>query len=191
MEKLNIIKDLIKQNSKKRIFAENIVVEHNNYFYKSPHFSWKYFFYNWKNAYKSVKESYDIIKTYFWNDFNITKTKFYEDKELHYIIKQEKINWDLINFKKIKDIKIKDQISLLLEINKNLWKEKWLFLDILWTEALYNPFTLHNLIINNNEIYIFDFWFLDKNSSNIAFKWFSILFYYLQLFWIEKVLLKK
>jgi len=86
MENRNTIKDLLRKNSTKRIFAENIVIEHNNYFYKTPNFSWKYFFYNWKNAYKEVKENHDIIKTYFWEHFKVTNTEFYQDEDLLYII---------------------------------------------------------------------------------------------------------
>jgi hypothetical protein len=39
MENLNTIKILLKKNKIKRIFAENVVVEYNNYYYKSPNFS--------------------------------------------------------------------------------------------------------------------------------------------------------
>jgi hypothetical protein len=72
-----------------------------------------------------------------------------------------------------------------------MWKEKWLFLDILGTDCIFHPTSLHNLMIYKGHIYLFDFWLLDKNANSIIFRFFSRLFFHMQCFWIEKVLISK
>lgn len=191
MKEIDIIKKGFKQNWFKRLFSENIVIEHKNFFYKTPNISWKYLFHKWKCPYKSIKKDYNLIKQIFWNDFIVVNTKIIKDIDITYIIKQKKITWKILSNKDLNNNKIKNKLLLILYLNKKLWKEKWVFLDILWTDALYSPFKLHNLMIKDGTIYIFDFWFLNKNSYSFTFKIFSIFFYYLQLFWIEKILLRR
>lgn len=186
------IKKILLKNKFKRILWENIVVEYENFFYKTPNFAWKYLFYKWINAYEFITNIIKILEENFWNDFYIVKTEIIQDEKLKYIIKQEKINNSKILTKKnLKEKEIKDKIKLLLEKNKKIWKEKWFFLDMLWTDSFFAPFSIHNILIDDkNKLYIFDFWVLNKNANCYIFKFFSYLFYYLQIFWLEKVLLK-
>ena len=191
MKKLDKVKKLLKAIPIKRFFAENRVVEYEGYFYKCPNITWKYIFYRNKDAYKAIKNSYKIIKQYFWEDFDIVRTDITRDEELLYIIKQEKICWDVVSAKLFKNPEIRNKILLFLEKNKLLWKEKWLFLDVMWADAIFSPFKIHNLIIVWDQIFIFDFWFLNKKSSRFFFRYFSIIFYHLQILWLEKVLLRR
>ncbi len=190
MKNLDEIKKLLKKIPIRRFFAENRVVEYKNFFYKCPNITWKYLFYRNKDAYKAIEHSYEITKKYFWKDFDIAKTEIYRDENLLYIIKQEKIHWEILSPKFFKNIEIKNKTLLFLEINKKLWEQEWLFLDVLWTEVILNPFKMHNLVIKWDQIFIFDFWFINRKSSRWFFRYFSTVIYYLQVFWLEKVLLR-
>jgi hypothetical protein len=75
---------------------------------------------------------------------------------------------------------LKNRFNLMVEINKKLWKEKWYSLDFLWAQIFYKPFKLHNLLIKDNEIYLFDFWLLNKNSNSLLVKYLSPIWYHLQ-----------
>lgn len=190
MKELKHIKKLFKKNKFTRAFAENIVVEYENYFYKTPNISGKYLFYKWVDPYDSIHDSFKIIENTFWKKCKIAPTKIHRDKEFSCIIKQEKLNGNILSKQDLKDPIIKKEIRELLKLNKKLWKKTWLFLDILWTDCIFHPTSLHNLMIYKGHIYLFDFWLLDKNANSVIFRFFSKLFFHLQCFWIEKILIK-
>lgn len=191
MNELKKVKKILLKKQSWRIFSENIVIEYNNSFYKCPNFAWKFIFYKWIDAYKFIHKSYKLLLNYFSNDFKVVNSKIIKDKKLIYIIKQEKINWRLLVKKDLKDKKIRKQVIKLLEINDFLWKKEWLFLDILWTDIISKPLTFHNIFINDWELYIFDFWLLNKKAHSRTFRFLSYLFYYLQNFWIKYILIWK
>jgi len=190
MEELQKVKELLLKNQSKRMFAENIVIEYNNYFYKCPNFSWKFLFYKRINAFEFINKSYSLLLLYFSKDFNIANTKIINDEKFWYIIKQDKIKWTALVRKDLINNKIKNKVILLLKINDELWEKEWFFLDILWTDIISNPLTFHNIFISDWELYIFDFWLLNKNANSKTFRFLSYLFYYLQNFWIKYILLK-
>lgn len=191
MKELEKVKKLLKENKRSRPLAENIVIEYNNHFYKAPNYSAKYLFYKWIDSYSFVKKSYQLLKEKFWDDFKIVETQIFKDKNFQYIIKQKKIEGRILEKKDLKEKIVKEKIEHLLKKNKALWKKQWFFLDILGTESLYNPSKMHNIFIcENKDLYIFDFWLLNKNAKSYTFRFFSYLFYFIQSFWLEKILLR-
>lgn len=191
MEEISKVKKLLLKNQKSRILAENIVIEDKWCFYKSPNFSGQFLFYKWVCPYEFVNKSYNLLKKYFWNDFQIVDSDIYKDNDLYYIIKQKKINWRMLHKKDFKDSDIKKSFEKLLEINEKIWKKEGMFLDILWTDVIFKPLYIHNLFIcKDKKLYIFDFWLLNKNAKSFIFRILSYLFYYLQKFWIKNLLLR-
>ena len=169
-----------------QIALNRVGIEYDNYFYKSPNFSWEFLFYKWISPYDNVIDNYVTLKKYFSNDFEIVSTLIFKDKDLSYIIKQKKIIWRVLNKNDFNDNQIKDNFLKLIKINKQMWKNEGLFLDILWTDILFKPFSVHNIFTcDNKKIYIFDFWLLNKNANNYLFRFISYFFYYFQLFWIK------
>jgi len=180
------IEKLLLKNQRSRLIAENIVVEYNNHFYKSPNFSGEFLFYKWVCPFTCLHKSYKILKEYFWDDFEIVDTHIYKDDYLSYIIKQEKIKWRALNKNDFSDEEIKRKFLKLIKINKKMWKKEGLFLDILWTDFLIKPFSIHNIFIcENKKLYIFDFGLLNKKANSYIFRFVSYFFYNLQLFWIK------
>ncbi len=180
-----------KKNKKSfRIFWENIVFEDNDYFYKIPNIVAKTIFYSKENSFKKIEESFEIIKKYFSDYFLIPKTQIIEYKPWSYLIKQKKINWVFLTKKILKENKrVKEQFKKLIEINEKMLKETWYFLDILWTDFIYNPNSIHNLMVFHDHILIFDFWLLRLNSKRKIFKFVSRVSYKIQIKIIKKFFL--
>ncbi len=170
-----------KEKKSFRVFWENFVFEHEWYFYKMPNIVAKTIFYSGKNSFEEVKKSFEIIKKYFWEVFVIPDTKIVEYKKGSYVIKQKKVDWKFLSKSILRENRvIKEKFKKLMIINEELYKEKWLFLDILWTDFIYDTNSIHNLMVIWNDIYLFDFWLLDKNSSWIIFKFVSKVAYKIQ-----------
>jgi len=183
MKNLDNVKKMFEKNRYKRIFWECIVVEHDNCFYKTPNYTWK-MVHSWKDKYKCVVNSVDLIKKYFSKICKITETEITKNDECHYIIKQKKIHGDILKFSDFKNEIIRKKMTEILKINKQLWKKEWYFLDLFWTDVFFK-LKVSNLILYKNDIYIFDFWLLNKNSKNYFFRFLSYIFYYLQIFLLD------
>lgn len=190
MDEIEEIKNLVKKKKALRTFWENHVYYNNWYFYKIPSFFWKLIFYKDLESYTEVKNNYELLERYFWEYFKIADTDIFKDKDNHYVIKQKKLDWDILSVRDIKkDSLLKDKFRKLMEINEKMWEEKNIFLDILWTDFIFNPFRIHNIIKNWDNLYLFDFWVLKKDSKNSVFRFFSNLFYHLQRLIIYKLYL--
>lgn len=181
MQEYEVIKTKLIENKKFNL-SENIVIEYNDYFYKTPNPFVKKIIYKDTHPREYLNISYEIIKYYFWNICNIAETEILNDNEFWFIIKQNKIEWKVFSKEDLKNNLLKNNLNFIFEANKKLWEEKWYSLDFLWAQIFYKPFNLHNLIIRNNEIYLFDFWFLNKNSNSIFVKYLSFIWYYFQKF---------
>ena len=173
--------ELKKEKKSFRIFWENFVFEHEWYFYKMPNVVAKTIFYYGKNSFEEVKKTFEIIKKYFWEDFLIPDTKIVQYKEGSYVIKQKKIDGKFLSKSILRENKkIKKDFEKLMLINEKMKEETGLFLDILWTDFMYNPNSIHNLMVFNDEIVLFDFWLLDTNSEGKIFKFVSKIAYGVQ-----------
>jgi hypothetical protein len=70
--------------------------------------------------------------------------------------------------------------------NEIMWRQQWFFLDILGSDILTHPNTIHNLFTDWENIYIFDFGLLEKSSKNIFFKYFSRVWTWFQLKFMKR-----
>lgn len=188
MKNIEKVKECLLKEKHKRFFWENIVIQKDDFFYKTLNRMWK-IMHHWENKYKSVVENIELIEEYFWNICEIAETEVIKDEDFFYIIKQKKLNWNILKFRDLKHKKVKNKMIEIMKINNIFWKEKWLFLDIFWTDVLFKPHSIHNLMIDDDKIFIFDFWLLNKNSPVIIFRILSYFFYYLQNF-LFKILIK-
>ncbi len=73
----------------------------------------------------------------------------------------------------------------LIIANEVMWTQQWVFLDLLGSDIVTHPQTIHNLLTDGKNIYIFDFWLLEKKSKNIVFRYFSHFWQKLQLVFIK------
>jgi hypothetical protein len=78
LDEYEIIKSKLIENKKFNL-SENIVIEFNNYFYKSPNPIVKNIIYKNENSYEYLILSYKIIKKYFENTCNIVETEILKD----------------------------------------------------------------------------------------------------------------
>ena len=131
MKEINEVKKLFKDYGLSRPLAENMVIEYNNFFYKTPNITGKYLFHNGEQSFEKNKQNYELIKKYFSHSCKIADTEFFEDPEYGCISKQEKIPGKIMCIKDLQDPNIQKEIIQLLEDNKKLWKNTGLFLDIL------------------------------------------------------------
>lgn len=187
MNEISQIKKMVKNKKAMRIFWENHVYYKNWYYYKIPSIIWKLIFYSNLESFSVVNKNYELIKKYFWKDFEIAETQILKDENNHYVIKQKKVDWEILLWEDVKEDKIiKEKFRKLMKINEKLWKEEKIFLDLLWTDFISKPKNIHNIIKKWKDLYLFDFWVLKKNSKNPFFWFFSNLFYHLQRFVIYK-----
>lgn len=188
---INKIRKLRKNHSSLRIFWENFVFSEWDFFYKMPSFIWKIIFYKDLESYNELEKNFYFIKKYFWKDFKIADTQIFKDEKNHYVIKQKKIDWEILSIKQLKNnSNLKKKFQELMNINYKLWEKEWIYLDILWTDFIFKPTKIHNIIIDWKDLYIFDFWVLKKNSPNFIFRKLSNFFYWCQIFFIKKYILK-
>ncbi len=154
-----------------RIFWENFILKEENTYYKMPSFVWKHLFYKNTDSHKKAKENLETIKKYFWKVLKIADTEIIENTDGHYLIKQKALKWEKLTKALLEENPILySKFKKLILINEIMWEHENFFLDILWTDFATDPFTIHNVIVIGNDIYLFDFWLLEKSWKNSIFR---------------------
>lgn len=181
----------IKQKAKNkfswRILWENFVFEENGKFYKMPAFWARNTMYRKNDSYEKLLSSLKIIKKYFWPLTKIPKTDLFCDNAGHYVIQQSKVQGEKLTKKHMRENpKLLSKFRRLVIANELMWESEEVFLDLLGSDILTKPNTIHNLLTDGENIYIFDFGLLEKKSSNFFFKHFSKFGK-----WFQLVVLKK
>jgi len=180
------IYDLKKWKISWRILWENFVFRHEDHFYKMPTFLAKNIIYKQNDSYEKVIDSMRILQKYFWPLAKIPKTDVLKDASWHYIIKQKSIQWDKLTKKVLEENpKLLSKFKRLIIANEIMWLKEGVFLDLLWSDIVTHPGTIHNLLTDGENIYIFDFWLLEKTSKNIFFRYFSHFAQKFQLLFIK------
>jgi len=170
-----------------RILWENFVFSEWNHFYKMPTALYKKTMYRHSDSYEKVVDALLLIKKYFWPIVTIPNTQVLKDREWNYVIKQEKISWEKITKKILKENpKLLSKFARIVIANEIMWKEQWFFLDILGSDIVKHPNTIHNLFTNWEEIFIFDFGLLEKSSKNVVFRYFSRFWTWFQLRFMKR-----
>ena len=157
-----------------RITAENFVFYDGGNYYKMPTFLAKNTMYRKVKSYEKVCNSLITIKKYFWPLTKIPTTVILRDKKWHYVIKQKSINGKKLTKKILKNNPtILSKFKRLIIANEIMRRKEGVFLDLLGSEFLTSPQTIHNLLTDEKEIYVFDFWLLEWKSKNMFFWYFS------------------
>lgn len=176
------IKNLRKWRFSWRLLGENFVFKHEGHFYKMPTFLAKNVMYRESDSYQKVVDSMRIIKIYFWPLTKIPKTQVFKEISWHYIIKQENIPGEKLTKKLLENNpKLLSKFKRLIIANELMWTKQWVFLDLLWSDIVTHPQTIHNLFTDWKDIYIFDFWLLERQSKNKFFRCFSHFWTWFQL----------
>jgi hypothetical protein len=169
-----------------RLLWENFVFRDAEHFYKMPTFLAKNIMYRKNDSYEKVVDAMRILKTYFWPLAQIPKTQILKDSSGHYVIKQKSIPWDKLTRKMLEDNpKLLSKFKRLIIANEIMWLKEWVFLDLLGSDIVTHPQTIHNLLTDGENIYVFDFGLLEKNSKNIFFRYFSHFGTWFQLLFIK------
>jgi len=186
MKEVRRIQKLRKWKFSWRILWENFVFQDNGYFYKMPTFLAKNVMYRENDSHEKVCDAMRIIQKYFWAITKIPRTQVLKQKDGNYIIKQEDISGEKLT-KKIMagSPKVLSKFKRLIIANEIMWMKEWVFLDLLGSDIVTQPQTIHNLLTDGKDIYIFDFWLLEKQSKNIFFRYFSHFWTKLQLLFIK------
>lgn len=185
-QEIQDIKQMRKWKFSWRIFGENFVFKDGEYFYKMPTFLAKNTMYLNTDSYEKVVDSLRIIKQYFWTLAKIPKTEILKDSDNTYIIKQEIICGDKLTYKHMEDNpKLVSKFGRLIMANELMWKKEWVFLDLLGSDIISHPNTIHNLLTDGEYIYVFDFGLLEQHSKNIFFRYVSRFTQKFQLFFIK------
>ena len=170
-----------------RILWENFVFQEGKHFYKMPTALYKHTMYKHTDSYEKVVDALILIKKYFGPIVTIPKTEILKDDSANYVIKQQEIPGEKLTKKHLKDNpKLVSKFARIIMANELMWKQQWFFLDILGSDILKQPNTIHNLFTDWENIYIFDFWLLEKSSKNIFFRYFSRLWTRLQLMFMKR-----
>jgi len=134
-KKIKHIHELKKQNFSWRLLWENFVFKDWNHYYKMPTFLARNIVYRKMDSQKKVKENFKIIKKYFAPITKIPNTEFLKDTNGHYIIKQQTIEWEKLTYKHMQNNpKLLSKFRRLIIANEVMWKNEWVFLDLLWSE---------------------------------------------------------
>lgn len=165
-----------------RLLGENFILKEGETYYKMPSIVGKYLFYKNIDSYEKARENLEIIKKYFWKVLEIADTEIIKNTDSHYIIKQKAINGEKLTKKMLEKRPILyAKFKKLILINEIMWEKENFFLDILGTDFAHDPFTIHNLIVVENEIFLFDFWLLEKQKKISIFwvvsrisRWFQL-----------------
>lgn len=186
MKQIQNIKKLRRWKFSWRILWENFVFQHGENFYKMPTFLAKNLMYTKADSYEKVCDSMRIIKKYFWPLTKIPDTTVFREKNGHYIIQQKKIPGRKLSRKTMEEHpEILSKFKRLVIANEIMWTKEWVFLDLLGSDILSHPQTIHNLFTDGKHIYIFDFWLLEKKSSHVLFRYFSHFAQKIQLLFIK------
>jgi hypothetical protein len=143
--------------------------------------------YKKNDSYEQVVDAMRVIQEYFWPLAHIPKTELLKDSSGHYVMKQKSISWNKLTRKLLEESpKLLSKFKRLIIANEIMWLKEWVFLDLLWSDIVAHPQTIHNLITDGDNIYIFDFWLLEKNSKNIFFRYFSHFGTWFQLIFLKR-----
>ena len=182
------IKEILKWEPISRLFWENIVYYYENYYYKIPSNLAKKTMYKNVDAYKRVYNSFQIVKRHFWNISIIPQTEMFQNEERFYIIKQSQIVWEKLSQKHLRNNPhLASKFKKIIEANEKMWIEQWFFLDLLGSEYFIQPKTLHNLMTDWENIYIFDFGLFEKSPANNFFRFASHSAKKFQSFFIKRL----
>lgn len=185
-KKIKKIHKLKEQHFSWRIFWENFVFKDENHFYKMPTFLARNIVYRKTDSRKKVQENFKIIQKYFWTLTRIPTTEFLRDTNGHYIIKQKSIQWEKLTYKHMEsNPKLLSKFRRLIIANEVMWQNECVFLDLLWSDIIAHPNTIHNLLTDGENIYVFDFWLLERSSNNMFFSYFSRFATWFQLQFVK------
>lgn len=187
MNKAEYIKKKAKNKFSWRLLGENFVFKDGNHYYKMPTFLARNVMYRKTDSYEKIGQSLEIIKKYFWPLTKIPKTKVYCDDRHHYVIKQKTIKGEKLTRKHMENNpKLLSKFKRLIIANEIMWLKEGVFLDLLGSDIVTHPQTIHNLLTDWENIYVFDFWLLEKRSKNIFFRYFSHFWQWFQLIFLKK-----
>lgn len=168
-----------------RILWENFVFQDGNHFYKMPTFLARNIMYRRLDSYEKICSSLKTIQQYFWPLTKIPHTEILHD-EKHYIIKQVCIDGEKLTRKHLEaSPKLLSKFKRLIIANEIMWLKEWVFLDLLGSDIILHPNEIHNLLTDGENIYVFDFWLLEKSSHNLLFRYFSHFAQKFQLFIVK------
>ena len=186
MKEADNIKLSAKHRFSWRLLWENFVFKQWEHYYKMPSFLARNIMYRKTDSYEKVVDSMRIIQQYFWALTKIPETKVLKDKQKNYLIKQKNISGEKLTKHHLTDNpKLLSKFRRLIIANEIMWKNEWVFLDLLWSDIVAHPNTIHNLLTDGKDIYVFDFWLLERTSKNIFFKYFSRFAAWFQLQFIK------
>lgn len=179
------IHDLRKHKFSWRLLGENFVFRDGDHFYKMPTFLARNIMYRKIDSYEKVTESLKIIEQYFGKITKIPHTEILHDGK-NYIIKQVCIQGEKLSRKHLEESpKLLSKFKRLIIANEVMWLKEWVFLDLLGSDIVLHPNEIHNLLTDGENIYVFDFWLLEKSSHNLFFRYFSHFAQKLQLFVVK------
>ena len=185
-QQIQNIKEMRKWKFSWRIFGENFVFREGDHFYKMPTVLARNTMYLNIDSYEKVVDSLRIINKYFWPLTKIPKTELFKDEDGHYIMKQQSIPWEKLTSAIMKDNpKLISKFQRLIVANELMWKHEGVFLDLLWSDIIAQPQTIHNLLTDWEHIYVFDFGLLENHSKNIIFRYISRITQRFQLLFIK------
>lgn len=186
MTQAETIKQMRKGRLSWRILWENFVFQEGETYYKMPTFLAKNVMYRNNDSYEKVCQGLETIKQYFWPLTKMPETVIHEDKKGHYIIEQKKIPGEKLTKNLLESSpELLSKFKRLVIANEIMWMQEWVFLDLLWSDILTHPQTIHNLLTDWKDIYVFDFWLLESTSKNMFFRYFSHFGQKLQILFIK------
>ena len=157
-----------------RIFGENFVFFHEWDYYKMPTALAKNTIYKRVDSYEKVCSSHEIIEKYFWKITKIPETEVEKDGNKDYIIKQKSIDGKKLQKKDLENNpKLLSKFKRLIIANEVMRRNEWVFLDLLGSDIVAHPQTIHNLLTDGKDIYVFDFGLLERTSDNTFFRYLS------------------
>ncbi len=155
-------------------FWEHSVFRVGEYFYKQRSFLGKRIMTQTDNACQEAKESYERIASAFWDICEIIPIEIKEIWDDNYMIQQKAFEWEPLSLKHLQgNSQLQHTLAQILEINKKLWQEEWIYLDLLGSDFIFNRSVIHNLFTDGEKIYIFDFGLLKNTSKTMS--WFRFL----------------
>jgi tRNA A-37 threonylcarbamoyl transferase component Bud32 len=152
-----------------------------------PTFLAKNIMYKKNDSYEKLVDAMRIIQQYFGPLTYIPKTQLFKEESWHYIIKQESISGEKLTRNLLENNpKLLSKFKRLIIANEIMWLKEWVFLDLLGSDIVTHPQTIHNLITDWENIYIFDFGLLEKHSKSVFFRYFSHFWIWFQLTFLKR-----
>ncbi|NDK09847.1 hypothetical protein GW846_03650 [Candidatus Gracilibacteria bacterium] len=171
-KKAEEIQEMRKGKFSWRLLGENFVFEEDGHFYKMPTYLAKNTMYRDCSSYEKVNTSLETIRKYFGPIAFIPETKIYEDSEGHFVIDQVKVEGgkELTRDMMDNNPELLSRFKRLVIANEVMWQNEGVFLDLLGSDIVTHPQTIHNLITDGKDLYVFDFGLLEKKPKNILFR---------------------